>query len=482
VHVFSRLAIDAHERGAERQAIARADVRREIRGQLAAEKKVEVEEVLEREVAEESAALVDRSGLLVYEGDAHYKFRHLTFQEFLAARWLATQERDASRRLGEKLADPWWREVALLFLGFEAKDGPSRAIERLEALSKRTEEMEPAEQNRAAAVLARALIDLRRYPDPERYRAPAAALTATWQRIVEDPSQAAVLEDRAAIGDALGLYGDPRLSAARRWIEVPRGRFFRGAATADKEADRDEKPSGWIELTRPYHIQRWAVTAGEYAEFWSDGGYRDDRWWSKEGRAFRDARSIAAPESWEAQRPFASRPVVGVSWYEAAAYAKWLSARAAPAGETIRLPTEAEWERAARGGEGDERPERIYPWGDRWEDDRAASMRSDLSHAVAVGLFPKGHGPGGIWDMSGNVWEWCLDGNTKRSLPEYAATATADPFHSGNAVRVIRGGGFGGLPRSLRVSYRVGYDPGDRNDALGFRVVCSPGRPSILDP
>ena len=146
----------------------------------------------------------------------------------------------------------------------------------------------------------------------------------------------------------------------------------------------------------------------------------------------------------EYPRAKAKHPVVSVTWQEADAYCRWRGGR---------LPYEAEWEYAARGG----RKHGLYPWGDDPPDpSRANYGASKLGTTAPVGSYPPNGF--GLFDMSGNVWEW-----------------TADPWQSGSTERyVIRGGSFGGAPVNLRVSYRDSHRASDRREFVGFR--CTYGK------
>ena len=151
--------------------------------------------------------------------------------------------------------------------------------------------------------------------------------------------------------------------------------------------------------------------------------------------------------------------MVGVSWYEAAAYAAWAN---------CRLPTEAEWERAARGGDGDGRK---YPWGNEAPDDTRMNFAPDwkpsVGHPTPVGVYPRGLSPEGLADMAGNVWEWCSDWGG-----EYDAKEVRDPTGPPKGVgRVVRGGSWVNLPSYCRVSSRDVDHPARRNQSFGFRVV-----------
>jgi len=149
-----------------------------------------------------------------------------------------------------------------------------------------------------------------------------------------------------------------------------------------------------------------------------------------------------------------------VSWYESVAFCRWLSHRL---GFDVRLPTEQQWERAARGTEG-----AIYPWGDEYRAGRANCNEvlsqveggTYLGHTTAVGIYPFPSAEG-VYDLAGNVWEWCLN--------EYARPERIDI--AGEASRVLRGGSWNSDTEYLRAANRYyGYVPGNRNYFIGFRV------------
>ncbi|MBN1349344.1 SUMF1/EgtB/PvdO family nonheme iron enzyme, partial [candidate division KSB1 bacterium] len=141
------------------------------------------------------------------------------------------------------------------------------------------------------------------------------------------------------------------------------------------------------------------------------------------------------------------QPVVNVSWEEATQYCAWLSEQT---GERYRLPTEAEWKYAASGG-----GKRQYPWGAEKPTPEHANYRdSNLDKTTPVGAYPAGMTPEGLFDMAGNVWEWC-----------------ADWYDESKDGRVVRGGAFFNLPDGLRCAYRYGVNPLSRDDSVGFRFV-----------
>ncbi len=194
---------------------------------------------------------------------------------------------------------------------------------------------------------------------------------------------------------------------------------------------------------------------GEYQRFVEDEGYQDERWWRAGGFG-----ECSATEAWDDQLPYPSRPVVGVSWYEAVAFCVWAG---------VRLPTEAEWERAARGTEG-----REYPWGGDAPDasrvNFAPDMEPSVGHPTPVGIYPFDSTPEGILDMGGNVLEWCADW-----FGEYTAQPVRNPRGPETAsVRVIRGGCWWYIAGNFRAAFRNGVDPQGRSGYLGFRVAAAP--------
>jgi formylglycine-generating enzyme required for sulfatase activity len=255
---------------------------------------------------------------------------------------------------------------------------------------------------------------------------------------------------RLEIGDELASLGDPRVGVGLSddglpeidWIEIPGGVFLYG-----DEREQRELPT--------FHMARYPVTNAQYQAFIDAGGYSDKRWW--EGLA----ESFENPEEAKWKEP--NRPRERVSWSEAMAFCRWLSDRL---GYAIRLPTEWEWEKAARGTDG-----RMYPWGEGYRTgyanvketgDKAVSTYY-LEQTTAVGLYPQGASPYGVEDMVGNVWEWCLNevDNPERIEP------------SGNKARVLCGGSSFFISVNAYASSRRWLNPDDRDHFIGFRVVCS---------
>ena len=184
--------------------------------------------------------------------------------------------------------------------------------------------------------------------------------------------------------------------------------------------------------------------------------------WSEEGWQWREENEIYEPEylhdrKWNAP----NFPVVGISWYEAEAYANWLSERT---GHQYRLPTEAEWEKAARGTKGFK-----YPWGEQFDKNLCNSFEARLHRTSPVGIFPKGKSPYGCFDMAGNVWEWCSDRYNKKYSANSSDKNPKGP--SDCADRVLRGGCWSSNTRNCRSADHYRNDPRNRDGSLGFRIL-----------
>jgi gamma-glutamyl hercynylcysteine S-oxide synthase len=249
-------------------------------------------------------------------------------------------------------------------------------------------------------------------------------------------SAEASLAERIAAGEALAALGDPRAKAIDR-VAIPAGVLAPAKGHREHEA-----------RVAPFSIDRYPVTVAAYAEFIEVGGYDDPSLWSARGWVWRTAERICAPRFWDDASWSAylvpNHPVVGVSAYEAEAYASLRGAR---------LPTEAEWEWACRGPSG-----ACYPWGDAWEEDACGERGHGPRGTVPIGVFPKGASPFGVRDMVGSVWQWCSDvaaGNAKGE----------------ETMRITRGGAWNNLAWSISCTSRNAFPHDARFSNLGFRCV-----------
>jgi formylglycine-generating enzyme required for sulfatase activity len=265
-------------------------------------------------------------------------------------------------------------------------------------------------------------------------------------------------EIRFEAGDILGYLGDSRIGTGKM-VRVKEGEFIRGALKG--ESHGDDKPVRHIYIDA-FMIGKYPVTNEEFKEFISDKGYEKKKFWTLEGWQWLKENNILVPQYWYDRKWNGPNfPVVGVSWYEASAYAVWLSEKT---GELYRLPTEAEWEKAARGADG-----YMYPWGDEFRQGLCNYRESGLNRTSPVGIFPEGKSPYGSFDMAGNVWELCSDwseGDYYRKSPDRNPKGPSD-----GVFRVRRGGSWSSVVDLCRTAFRDYNRPTERTHNLGFRLV-----------
>lgn len=203
------------------------------------------------------------------------------------------------------------------------------------------------------------------------------------------------LAQRNTLGLSLGRVNDPRIVVDLRveghpedhggYVEIPAGQYVYG-----------DNREPW-QLDQAFWISHFPVTYGQFELFINDMGYDDEQWWSDDGREWLRGEKVKEPLLWRAKKwNGPNQPVVGVSFWEAEAFAKWAGAS---------LPSERQWEAAARGPEGCQ-----FPWGDEWTDGTCNSFEAGLEGTSPVGLFPSSRPKAyELHDMAGNVWEWCKD-------------------------------------------------------------------------
>jgi formylglycine-generating enzyme len=272
-------------------------------------------------------------------------------------------------------------------------------------------------------------------------------------------------------------------SIGMKFTSIQPGDFLMGSADDDKEAYDDEKPQHRVRITRPFYLGIHEVTRGQFRRFVDDVGYQTEAekdgkggyGWNEEKKTFeQDPRYTWQNAGFEQTN---DHPAVNVSWNDAVAFAAWLSRKE---GRTYRLPTEAEWEYACRAGTttkfscGDD-PEGLAAVGNIADGTARAKYPSWTGIAARDGYVytaPVGrYNPNawGLFDMHGNVWEWCSDGY---AADYYKQSPVDDPQGPlGAARRVIRGGSWCDYPRDCRSAYRRRNAPDDRNSNLGFRVA-----------
>jgi len=218
-------------------------------------------------------------------------------------------------------------------------------------------------------------------------------------------------------------------------VEIPAGPFTMG----NDAGANDETPAHEVDLPA-FEIDQFEVTNADFAQFVEATGHQTDAEKAGLSRAWRDAAEGKD-----------NHPVVYVSWNDAVAYCEWVGKR---------LPTEAEWEKAARGTDG-----RIYPWGNDYEASKLNGKDSGLRGTAAVGSFSGGASPYGAEDMAGNVWEWTADW-----YEAYPDSSFQSPYYGGK-YRVLRGGGWFETAESVRTTTRNATSDTAANDDLGFRCA-----------
>jgi formylglycine-generating enzyme required for sulfatase activity len=387
-------------------------------------------------------------GLLERSSGNKISFSHLTFQEFLAGKHISNEELP----IDNYLKKPWWKETLLLYLGYLNifnKKGSNRLVGRI--IKKGDECTDKKEKNYLRLLAGQGLSE---FQECNRDEEVVTLFRKKLKLLIKPGVDLAV---RFEAGEIVGKIGDFRLRRDNM-IKIAAGKFIRGSDAED--AYDDEKPMREIYLDE-YKIGKYPVTNEEYKKFIDDGGYQNKNYWTEEGWQWKVEEKIREPEYWHDRKWNGPNfPVVGISWYEASAYAEWLSHKT---GEKYRLPTEAEWEKAARGTDGG-----TYPWGENIDKNKC-NYDSNLGRTSPVGIFPEGESPYGCFDMAGNVLEWCSD---------YFANGYYKESHDRNPTgplsgpeRIFRGGSWMNVTRECRASYRFWYLPSYRWNYAGFRLA-----------
>ena len=440
--------------------------------------------------------LSHRAGLLNEHGNGVFQFPHRTFQEYLAACHLTND--DFPDQLGALARhDPQrWREVVRLAAAKAGRGSATSVWLLAETLCPEEVEGDPqdtaqplAESDAWGALLAGQVLaetaDLSRIAERDESKRDRIR---DWQlALLRRPALPAV--ERALAGRSLDALGDPRPDVmtldGMPFCHVPAGPFWMG-----DDADDNAKPMHQVDLPA-YWMARHPVTTAQWRDYVAASGQQ--------------------PSDRDSLLGAGNTPAIYVSWHEALAFCRWLNtcwASHLPQGWQVALPSEAEWEKAARGGLhipispcitiiGDMAsaalprlrdnilPQREYPWGEYGQDEDCANVENDIGATSATGAYPQGRGPVGCEDLSGNVWEWT------RSLwgEDWQTSAFAYPYRpddiaremlsaDNGVMRVVRGGGWVNHRSAARCASRGWFRPDDRFKDLGFRVVlcCSPVR------
>lgn len=503
------------------------------------------------------AYLRERAGLLVERGEDSdgqtiYAFPHRTFQEYLAACHLADHNHlELLANLARQEPDRW-REVLLLAVAKAERGYKSACWLFVNALCGQPfNAAAPTPANQWGARLAgQALLEsagpalaqnswLDGLNDANRQ---SVWRVCDWLEYVATAGDLPALE-RAGAGVCLGQLDDPRLELLAvddmHFCYVPPGPFWMGADedSLDVLGKDATRPLHQTTIPYPYWLARFPVTNAQFAEFVHDGGYRVGDYWVeaaqhgfwREGQARgytwlpdeEEWKELWLDRSFDYGRPYSlpNHPAVGLNWYEALAFTRWLTARwrsagILPADWAIILPSEAEWEKAARGGleiptqsvtqpltaatltpdiprQANPLPQRRFPWGDGPATaERANYDQTGIGAPSRPGAFPTGASPYGCQEMSGNVWEW-----TRTLWGQYVPEKSKEdkivfepllkyPYEAKDGrenlaandywARVLRGSSFANEDDTLRAAFRYWYIPSYRFRNGGFRVAAAP--------
>ena len=491
VRVLAPLALWMHETSPGVGLVKREDMRRRL-VEIYAGRGVDGPERAARQLLADAR---EHAGLLLERGAGQYGFIHLTFQEYLAGVAIALKGQQGIEPVVEALAahvgDDNWHEVSLLAVGYLGiiQQRDEAAGDALWALIQEA----PGEPGQAAVLAGEAVADA--WPGGVTPACKGQVVEVLLATMAESVRVKPGL--RAASGRVLSRLGDPRAEVltveAMQFCYIPPGPFWMGEGEGEHRNEH---------LDYDYWIGRYPVTSAQYRAFVDTGGYGERQYWTEAGWQWREREEIAGPfnlgEAWN----LPNHPVVAVSWYEAVAYCRWLTERVGglPEKYEVRLPSEAEWEKAGRGGEEipaepvvasagavgaahlreNPSPKRRYPWGDEPDPNRANYDETAVGTTSAVGCFPGGVSPYGAEDLAGNVWEWTRSlwgksfGEPEFRYP-YDPRDGRENWEAGDEVRrVLRGGSFYNLQGYVRCADRDNYYPYSRARYDGFRCVVAP--------
>ena len=417
--------------------------------------------------------LLTRSGLLTARGPKQVGFYHLSIQEFLCAERLFELRLDALKQLFLRHSpNPSWRNT-LSFLFARYLAAFSVATRPLALLGELMEDPSAASPG-LQLVLADCveILNAKGYPLDDGPRDRLRGLLLASMTTHESA------KTRCDAGTALGRIGDPRFDE-RCWllpkepllgfVRVDAGPFLMGSDPRHAEVSLPhERPQHRVDL-REFYIGMYPVTVAQFDVFLRDSGY-----------TYTESTVLRDP---------ANHPIDQVTWKDAIAYCQWLTEKLrdwtdAPRpfsdfldatirnGWSVTLPSEAEWEKAARGSDG-----REYPWGNIFEPDRLNSFEAGVAGRSAVGAFPRGASPYQVLDMSGNVWEWTRSVWNGSKSPGYGYPYMPDESRredltASEAIqRVLRGGSANLSFAFVRPALRYWEFPTGRQKGFGFRIA-----------
>ena len=437
VDYFGPIAFEMHEKA---QPHIEYD---ELKSRLAKKFNRKTNDELEaKEMADELIEIMKNiSGILQEVATGIYGFMHLTFKEYLAARVLTDLSDDIIAQLGDNIFKPEWKEVVLLAVDSFKK---VHAKGLTEAIYNKTDE-----DRRNVILAGHCVMDAgkEKFEEEDFY-------DLLKDDLLDVMNSGQPIDIRVESGEILGYLDDTR--------------------------DLKE----FIDINENFALAKYPVTNQWFGEFVKSGGYANKDYWTEEGLKWLEFTGVKQPRYGDDPRwKSPNSPVVGVSWYEALAFTKWLNVEMDNDYE-YRLPDENEWECAVVGVKGWQ-----YPWGDQWNKENCNNSELGINKTTPVGMFSKGDTVEGISDLSGNVWEWT---NTNYHSKEILQDFTFDKdmqteFDKGNfdiyfkkfedkecKLPVLRGGSWYDGTVNCRCGARNRDDPGDRDYLVGFRCARTP--------
>ena len=499
LQILAPLALWMHETSPQRSQVKTAALRRQLIIQFA-----EANQAAPEKAADDFLQELQRAtGLLQATGPDTIGFLHLTFQEYAAALALArlgdTNPAQLQATLQTRLAQPGWHEVALLTLGIMAllEYQPEAANRLMQGLLDSAQPDTHAETTlllgEAAVMIGQETLSL------GLKTAVPQTLCQTASTFTHPASQ------RVQAGVLLGQLGDPRVEVTAvdqiQFCFVPGGPFWLG--------HKDEAML-YEGLAEGYWLGLFPVTQAQFAQFVNGGGYVLADYWPEAAAVNRWRPGEV--QDWEQRgwrsgpfgygRPFnlPNHPIVGITWYEALAFTRWLTQRwqqqqLLPSGWQITLPTEVAWEKAARGGlkipqrplilsaaaaigqplpsialTENPAPQRPYPGQTSLTPQNANVNDTAVATSSAVGCFPQAS-PVGCQEMCGNVWEWTR--SRFRPYPYQAKDGREALDVKLYDQMVLRGGAYWSDTRAANSAFRARRSPNDQNSSYGFRLMLA---------
>ena len=505
--LLNRLAYEAHANQPEDAAARTADIAEDdlVNGLL------KLSDNPDAKPGQLVIYLRDRAGLLLARGKGVFTFPHRTFQEYMAACYLTGHPEypDFLAELARQRPNRW-REVLLLAGAKTANNQANSVWDLADALLPEPLSvggLKSALQTEVwgAQLAGQMLAETVKPDDPlsQRNQRRKERVQQGLQLCLQTAQLPAA--ERAVAGQSLAVLGDPRPAVMQvdrmRFCLVPPGPFRMGDDRYD-----DAKPHLNEYLDYPYWLGQAPVTNAQFIAFAEAGGYAQERYWHEAKKAgrwrdceMRDWDGVVRQQPRNYGQPFnlLNQPVVGIIWYEALAFCRWLTEAwqdRLPAGYSVALPSEAEWEKGARGGvqilaeplillpgdwqtavvvQDNPMPQRRFPWGETVDLALANTKESTINAPSTPGCFPSGRSPCGCQDMSGNVWEWT------RSLwgaeyPYVPQDGREDLTAGDNTGRVLRGGSYYNDASACGCGRRRRLAPSSWSDFYGFRVCVSP--------